>query len=94
MLSFEWSAQKARQNKLKHRVSFEEARSVFFDEFALQFFDDEHSLYEDRFIMLGVSDRLRVLVIVHCERDQGKSIRLISARKATRSEANFYRGQL
>jgi uncharacterized DUF497 family protein len=75
-------------------VSFEEARSVFFDEFALQFFDDEHSLYEDRFIMLGVSDRLRVQVIVHCERDQGKSIRLISARKATRSEANFYRGQL
>jgi uncharacterized DUF497 family protein len=93
MLRFEWNTEKAQSNELKHGVSFEEARSVFFDEYALQFFDEEHSHKEDRFIMLGVSNRIRILVVVHCDRDRGRAIRIISARKATRVETTHYAGQ-
>ena len=60
--------------------------------YALQFFDDDHSDVEDRFIMLGMSSEARLLVVVHCERESGDVIRIISARRATRSEATFYRG--
>lgn len=94
MIEFEWSPAKARANLKKHRVSFEEAKSVFFDEYARQFFDDEHSESEERFIMLGLSDRSRVLVVCHCERSPGQVIRLISARKATSRERNYYQGPL
>ncbi len=73
-------------------MSFDEAQSVFYDEFALQFFDDEHSEDEERFILLGLSDQRRLLMVCHCERQQGNSVRIISARKATKNEARFYSG--
>jgi uncharacterized DUF497 family protein len=91
MISFDWSPAKARANLKKHGVSFEEAQSVFYDEYARQFFDEAHSGQEERFIMLGMSNRLRVLVVCHCERD-GDVIRIISARKATVNERTFYEG--
>ncbi len=92
MIKFEWDAAKATSNQKKHSVSFEEAQSVFYDEFAVQFFDEDNSASEDRFLMLGFSDKARLLMVCHCERDQGNTIRIISARKATQSESKFYRG--
>lgn len=91
MITFDWSAAKARANLKKHGVSFEEAQSVFYDEYARQFFDSEHSRDEERFIMLGMSNRLRVLVVCHCERS-GDVIRIISARRATAKERRYYNG--
>lgn len=73
-------------------MSFEEAKSVFYDDFAVQFFDEGHSTNEERFIMLGMSSNARLLVVCHCERGEGDVIRIISARKATRSESTYYRG--
>ena len=92
MIKFEWDLTKARSNLKKHGVSFEEAQSVFYDEFAIQFFDDEGSDSEDRFLLLGQSQEQRVLIICHCERDKGNTIRIISARKATKHERKFYEG--
>ena len=92
MIEFEWDPAKAATNKKKHGVSFEEAQSVFYDEFAVQFFDGEGSESEDRFLMLGLSGEAQLLIVCHCERDEGNVIRIISARKATRNEARFYRG--
>lgn len=90
MIRFEWDAIKATLNKRKHGISFEEAQTVFYDEFAVQFFDEVNSESEDRFLMLGFSDEARLLIVCHCERDQGNTIRIISARKATKNEASFY----
>jgi len=92
MIKFEWNADKAASNKKKHGVSFEEAKSVFYDEFAVQFFDEDSSASEDRFLMLGFSDEARLLIVCHCERDQGHTIRIISARKATKNESQYYKG--
>jgi len=92
MIDFEWDPAKARLNLAKHGVSFEEARSVFFDDYARQFLDESHSGEEERFIMLGVSHRSRILVVCHCERRRGKAIRIISARKATAGERLHYEG--
>lgn len=92
MIKFEWDTAKANSNKKKHGVSFEEAKSVFYDEFAVQFFDEENSESEDRFLMLGFSDEARLLIVCHCERNQGNIIRIISARKATKTEGNYYQG--
>ena len=92
MIKFEWDIAKANSNKKKHGVSFEEAQSVFYDEFAMQFFDEERSELEDRFLMLGVSNEARMLIVCHCERNQGNSIRIISARKATKIEGKYYQG--
>lgn len=91
-MRFEWDPSKASSNVKKHRVSFEEARTVFYDDFAVQFFDEGHSGDEERFIMLGMSSNARLLVVCHCERAAGEVIRIISARGATRGEAAFYRG--
>ena len=91
MIKFEWDAAKAASNKKKHGVSFEEAQSVFYDEFAVQFFDEDNSAAEDRFLMLGFSDEARLLMVCHCERE-GNIIRIISARKATKNESHFYPG--
>ena len=91
-MQFEWDPSKSAANLKKHQVSFEEARTVFFDDFAVQFFDEEHSADEERFIMLGMSSNAKLLVVCHCERSEGDVIRIISARKATRGEAAFYRG--
>lgn len=92
MIKFEWDPRKDSANQRKHGVSFEEAQSVFFDENAVQFYDEHHSEQEDRFIMLGLSIRSRILVVCHCERESGNVIRIISARKATRSESKYYGG--
>ncbi len=93
MIKFEWNPAKASSNKKKHGVSFEEAKTVFYDEFAIQFFDGESSSLEDRFLMLGLSSEARLLIVCHCERHQGSTIRIISARRATKSESEHYRGQ-
>jgi uncharacterized protein len=92
MIKFEWDASKAAANLKKHQVSFEEAQSVFYDEFGLQFFDGDHSSQEDRFLMLGMSSGAKLLIVCHCERDDGEVIRVISARKATKRESAFYQG--
>jgi uncharacterized DUF497 family protein len=92
MIQFEWDPHKAATNLKKHQVSFEEAKSVFYDEFAVQFFDKDHSSAEDRFLMLGLSSEARLLLVCHCEREQGGVIRIISARKATKRESAFYPG--
>lgn len=92
MIKFEWNTAKATSNKKKHGISFEEAQSVFYDEFAVQFFDEDSSISEDRFMMLGFSDEARILIVCHCERDQGNTVRIISARKATKNESNYYQG--
>jgi uncharacterized DUF497 family protein len=90
MIKFEWDPAKATANARKHGVSFEEAQSVFYDEFAVQFFDDEHSGDEERFLMLGMSTEANLLLVCHCEREAGNVIRIISARKATKRESTFY----
>jgi uncharacterized DUF497 family protein len=92
MIKFDWDPVKASANTKKHQVSFEEAQSVFYDDFAVQFFDEGHSRDEDRFVMLGMSSSSRLLIVCHCERDQGHTIRIISARKATKRESAFYQG--
>ena len=92
MITFEWDETKAAANLRKHQVSFKEAQSIFFDEFGVQFFDDDHSSGEDRFLMLGMSSGAKLLIVCHCERDQGATVRIISARKATKRESAFYRG--
>jgi len=91
MLKFDWDPRKDKANQKKHGVSFEEAQSVFFDDYAIQFDDEEHSGQEERFILLGMSIKPQVLVVCHCERKAGSIIRLISARKATAAERKFYR---
>ena len=90
MIKFEWDSTKATANIKKHGVSFEEAHSVFYDEFAVQFFDEDHSSDEERFLLLGMSTGARLLLVCHCEREAGDIIRIISARKATRRESTFY----
>ena len=69
MIKFEWDPVKGVKNEEKHGVRFEEAESVFYDEYSIQFFDEGHSDHEDRFLMLGLSNETRVLMVCHCERD-------------------------
>jgi uncharacterized protein len=92
MINFDWDEAKAAANLKKHQVSFDQARSVFYDEFGVQFFDDEHSLDEERFLLLGMSSGAKLLIVCHCEREHGSTIRIISARKATKRESAFYKG--
>ncbi len=89
-LEFEWDNKKDRVNAKKHGVSFDEARTVFFDEQAIQFYDPEHSDEEDRFILLGTSFKLKTLVVCHCFREEETKIRIISARKANMEEEQVY----
>ncbi len=91
-LIFEWDNTKARENLKKHGISFEEAQSVFFDDNAVQFWDDKHSDCEERFLMLGMSNKIRILLVVHCFRKDESTIRVISARKTTRKEKMEYPG--
>lgn len=93
-LCFEWDANKNRINIRKHGVSFEEARSVFLDEEALLIDDPDHSEQEERFILLGFSEKARMLVVCHCYRQSESVIRIISARKATKTEAHAYQRQV
>ena len=92
MITFGWDENKAIASLKKHGVSFEEAKSIFYDEFGIQFFDEEHSFDEERFLMLGMSSEAKLLIVCHCERENGTVIRIIPARKATRRESAFYRG--
>ena len=89
-IGFVWDERKERANFRKHRVSFDEARTAFYDENAVQFFDPDHSEDEDRFLLLGMSFKLRVLVVCHCFREHETLIRIISARKANRTEVGDY----
>jgi uncharacterized protein len=90
MLRFDWDERKNNANRKKHGVWFEEAQSVFNDPHGRLFYDPEHSISEDRFILLGVSSAVRTLVVVHCYRASDSLVRIISARKATRREVRFY----
>lgn len=89
-LLFEWGKRKESANVKKHGISFEEARTTFYDENAVQFFDPDHSDDEDCFILLGVSHKLNTLVVCHCFREEETTVRIISARKADKDEANVY----
>ena len=89
-LSFEWDEQKNKLNIAKHHVSFDEAKTVFADANARIIDDPDHSDDENRFIILGISKKLRLLVVCHCYRTSDEVIRIISARKATRREGANY----
>jgi uncharacterized protein len=89
-IRFEWDDSKNRENVRKHKVSFEEAQTVFLDENAIRFFDPDHSVDEDRFLMLGIGCRLRVLVVCRCFRVNDSIIRILSARKADKAEETDY----
>ena len=89
-LRFEWDERKNTENRRKHGISFEEARTVFFDENAVLIPDPDHSEAEERFLLLGLSSALRTLVVCHCYRRSGQMIRLISARKANSDEREEY----
>ncbi len=91
-LIFEWDAKKAQNNLKKHKVSFDEAKTVFNDPFLITYQDVEHSIIEDRFISIGISARLRLLLVVHTEVTEIEDtlvIRIISCRKATELERKF-----
>jgi uncharacterized DUF497 family protein len=90
-IRFEWDARKASANKKKHGISFEEARTVFFDENAKLIDDPDHSDDEERFVLLGVSSSLKVMLVCHCYRERGNVVRIISARKASPRESKQYR---
>ena len=89
-LSFEWDERKAAANAKKHSVSFDEAKSVFVDEQAKLIGDPDHSEDDDRFVLLGLSSVLRLLLVCHCYRAEGNVIRIISARKASAHESKSY----
>ncbi|MDP3292342.1 MAG: BrnT family toxin [Sulfuricurvum sp.] len=90
-LRFEWDDTKASSNITKHGVSFEEAKTVFDDDFARLIADPDHSDAEERFILLGMSYTLKILAVVHCYRDRDGTIRLISARRSTKNEERQYK---
>ena len=90
IINFEWDENKNSINKNKHKVSFEEAKTVFYDENALVIDDPDHSISEERFIILGMSSQAKLLVVCHCYRESETVIRIISARKATKTESKQY----
>jgi uncharacterized DUF497 family protein len=92
--NFEWDPNKAKSNIIKHKISFEDAASVFKDENTISIYDEEHSLEEERWVTIGMDLNTRSLVVVHTFviiSEQSCSIRIISARKATKNEQNFYK---
>jgi len=89
-VKFDWNTEKSRLNKAKHGASFEEAKTVFQDENARLIADDTHSIDEDRFVLLGLSFALRLLVVCHCYRESDHVIRIISARRASQTERLTY----
>ena len=89
-MNFVWSEEKAIANLKKHGVSFEEAKTVFRDWNAVRIYDPDHSADEDRFVLLGLSTEYRLLVVCHCYRDNDECVRIISARKATKTESATY----
>jgi len=95
-VTFNWDPAKSKTNYLKHGVAFQEACSVFYDQNAIEYFDTEHSSMEDRFLMLGLSEKFRVLLLSYTVRKVKSAIiiRIISARKATKKETDYYKGGL
>lgn len=91
-LRFNWDESKNRANKRKHGISFEEARTAFYDAKAAVYYDPDHSDEEDRFLLLGMSASLRILVVCHCYRESEETVRIISARRADRREEENYWG--
>ena len=89
-LSFEWDENKNEINKKKHGISFETAQEVFYDDNAILFDDPDHSVGEERFLIIGMTRSLKVCIVSHCYRDQDNVIRLISAREATKYERKTY----
>ena len=89
-IQFQWDKSKNLVNIKKHKISFEEAKTVFFDENARLIPDPEHSINEERFIILGISNKLRLLVVAHTYKENDEVIRIISARKATKPEIKYY----
>ena len=87
---FDWDENKNRINLEKHGITFEEASTVFFDDRAILFDDPEHSMDEDRFLLLGMSETAKVCIVCHCYRESDTVIRIISARQATRKEEQRY----
>ena len=90
LYSFDWDENKNRINLEKHGITFEEASTVFFDDRAILFDDPEHSIDEDRFLLLGMSETAKVCIVCHCYRESDTVIRIISARQATRKEEQRY----
>ena len=90
MIKFEWDEIKNQINQRKHGISFTEAQTVFYDDEALVIDDPEHSEEEERFIILGLSNKANLLVVCHCCRASETVIRIISARKATKTESQYY----
>ncbi len=89
-IRFEWDENKNRANQRKHKVSFDEAKTVFYDENARLIPDPDHPENEERFIIMGMSSNLHMLVVVHCYKENDEVIRIISARKATRNEQKYH----
>jgi uncharacterized protein len=90
-LKFTWNESKNSSNQKKHGLSFEEAKTVFYDDNARLILDQAHSEEENRFILLGLSSQLKILVVCHCYRENEQIIRIISARKATKTETKQYK---
>jgi uncharacterized DUF497 family protein len=88
-----WDKNKNRENIRKHKISFEEAETVFYDPNGRVIHDPDHSATEDRFVLLGLSELLNLLVVCHCYRENDDIIRIITARKATKNEARWYGGK-
>jgi uncharacterized protein len=91
---FEWNPAKAQTNERKHNVSFTEAQTAFYDQNGRVSYDSDHSETEDRYLLLGMSDALRLLVVCHVYRQNDECIRIISARRATKAEQRQYQGFL
>lgn len=92
-MNFEWDENKNLINQRKHGVSFEEVKSVFEDPYAILFDDPDHSEYEERFLIIGMTVAKGICIVSHCYRGADETIRIISARKATKSERNVYEEQ-
>jgi uncharacterized protein len=89
-LHFQWNEKKLLSNIKKHGIHFAEASTVFYDENALEYYDPDHSEKEERYLMLGISRNLRVLVVSYCHRESDAIIRIITSRKATKKETKVY----
>ena len=91
-IRFQWDESKNKTNITKHRISFQEAQTAFHDSHARIIADPDHSITEDRFILLGISHQLNLLIVCHCYKESDEVIRIISARKATKAESAQYGG--
>lgn len=91
-ISFEWDNKKAASNLEKHGISFDEAKTAFWDPNARVIHDPDHSTNEDRFILLGMSQNMNILIVCHCYKETDEVIRIISARRASKGETNTYGG--